>query len=272
MTIAYAYGNFLIHDGQTYFTEGVDYSWVAVAAATTKIARLEGLKKTGETTDDRQITINLSVVAPDGTRAGLEAALDALAIALNQRQQQLVIHTDGRYFICDCLQIQAPIQAPAYAAVKLVFRAYQPYAMAAKKVLFQPANTLMLGSANPYTLTTNLSGGGSIYSRPTITITNISTLTLTNLSITNLTDNIALNILGLSLAQNDYVTIISDMTIPGNMGGTIIKNNVTTTLYDFTGIFPSLDIGPSQWQIQATSSGGAPNIQVQWAWIPRWLS
>ncbi len=268
MAIGYSYGSFVLHDNSTYFVEGVEFSWVDIAPATYKIARLEGMKKTGETTDMRQIQMNISVIPPSGTRNALEAALDTMDILLNQRQQPLTLHADGRYFLADCVKKTVPVKQPAAAMVALHFICYQPYAFGA--TLSNYVASAMMSGGSPYYLNATFTGGGTIFARPTVTITNLTNTTLSNIVLVNQTDNVLLTVTGATLALNDYLTIQCDPFDISGLGYSITKNGNNAILYDFTGIFPSVNPTTANWQIQATA-GIAPTISAVWSWRSRYL-
>lgn len=265
--IPYSYGGFILHDNLTYFVEGVDFSWVPVTVTTAKIARLEGMKKAGDTVDMRQIPLIITVMPALGTRQALESALDALYIALNQRQQQLILHADGRYFLADCVSVSVPVKKPAYAIVQAQFTCYQPFAFAALPSSALAPN-ISLSGTGPYNLTTTIVGGGTVFVRPTVTVTNVGSLAISNLVLLNQAQNQSLTISSLTLNQNDYVTIVSDPNLAN--GYTITKNGVSATLYDFTGAFPIQGTGGEAWQMQCTASS-TPIVTVQWNWTKRYL-
>jgi len=268
MTIPYSYGGFLLHDNLTFFMEAVDLSWVDITQVMTKIARMEGMKKSGESQDDRKVKLTVAVMPLAGTRAALEAALDTLDLALYQRQQPLVLHGDGRYFVADCVSSKRVINHPSYVAMELDFECQQPFAYAPAPSS-SSATLFGLGS-NPYTFTTAVTGGGTVFSRPTITITNVGTPAISNLVLTNQTDNTVLSITALTLNAGDYVTIVCDPLLSTNNGYLIYKNGSTATLYDFSGVFPVLDTGTSTWQLQGNAAS-APLVTMNWSWTNRYL-
>lgn len=269
MTIAYSYGNFLLHDGVTYFVEGVPLDWPDLKPVMTKIARLDGMKKNGETRDQRQLSLTVSVMPPAGTRAALDAALDALDVALNQRGQTLILHGDGRYFVGDCVGSKRLINHPAYVAMQLDFVCYQPFALSPT-----PQNliaTSPITGSGPYLLTATVQGGGTIYALPTITITNTGAVALSGLTLTNVTQNVGITLINLTLNPGEYCTLQCDPGAVNSLGYTITKNGLVTTLYDFAGTFPTLDPIADVWTVSVAATA-APTFSAQWQWTPRYLA
>lgn len=267
--IPYSYGGFLLHDNTTFYVESVPVEWVQVNPAMTKIARLEGMKRNGETIDDKPMTVTISVIPPSGLRTDLEAALDTLDIALNKRGQNLIFHSDNRYWVADCVNSKRVLSAPSYVAMELDFIAYQPFAFAAAPS--SSTTSGVMSGSGPYTLAATVVSGGTVYNRPTITITNTGAVTMTNLSVTNNTDSVMLLIApALSLAPGDILTIVCDPFVANNNGYLIYKNGVLTTLYDFSGTFPTLDVGTSSWTLQCFAAS-APTCSLNFAWTARYL-
>lgn len=261
--ISYSFGNFTLHDGQTYFVTKIDgISPLDLNITTAKIGRTEGLKKIGQSVDMRTITVAMTVIAPD--RATLIAKLDALVAALAIPQQTLVLHPDGRYFVADCVKCTFPVDAVGSAQVQLQFNCYQPYAYAP----YQNQATLQ-GTATPSLFNWQLTGGGTIFSHPTIIVQNIDPVsTLSNIAVLNTTANTQLAFpSGFTLAHGEYFTAVSDPFQPN--GYTVTKNGNTSVYYDFLGTFPTLDVGTTSWQFQALANNAA--FQIQMIWTPRYL-
>lgn len=266
MTIPYTYGTFVLHDNQTYFVEKFDDSWVDVAEATTKIARLDGLKKTGEIVNDRNLKITVSVLPPAGTRAALEAALDALDAALYKRQQNLVVKSDGRYFVADCISNQLVINQPAYAALELTFWCSVPYA-SATAASTSTLNSTWGGSSGVFSASPNITNTGTILAYPQIDITNTGAVTMSNLVIINNTDGYQISLSSaVSLAAGETVHVACDPYA----GYKIWKGTNTSTLYDFSGAFPVMEVGVNNWKLSCTAVS-APTVSVVWTWTPRYL-
>lgn len=265
--ILYSYGGFTLHDNGIYFTQENNLSWVAVNVTTAKVVRRPGVRKMGDTVDMRTITLPIGILAPDGTRLGLERAIDQMSIALNKRQQNMVIHADGRYFIADCVNVDIPVKHPAWAVAQVTFNCYQPFARAAQ-ARTQTITQQLVGTS-PYTLTVTLGAGGTVSALPTLTITNNSVTAITGLTINNVTTGQQLTVNSLTLNQTDFVTINCD---PDSTNGqTIYKNGNNNTLLDFSGTFPNMPPDGSTWQVQCTSAS-APNITVVWTWTPLHLN
>lgn len=253
MTIAYTYGGFNLNDFSTYFVDGIDLSPPPVTPTTFQVARNPGLKKTGEIIGEKKFSLVVSVLSPDSTRAGLRQALDTLNAALmGKRQQQIVLQDDSRYMIGDCVQMQTLIKNPNYVAVQCDFECYQPFAYAVT-----PSTATITGTmsgSGPYTIIGSITGGGTQTALPAIVITNTSAYTFSQLTLANLTQNASITPVGLTLAPGDYCTIYCDPGAANALGWTISKNGLTSTLYDFSGIFPAQDVGADIWQISVQSS------------------
>lgn len=270
--IPYTYGGFNLNDMMTYYVDGVDLSPPPVNVTVAQVARNAGMKKTGEVVGEKKFSLIVSVVSPDGTRAGLRVALDALYKALDQRQQQIVLQDDGRYMIGDCIQTQAVIKNPNYVALQLDFECEQPYAYASSLSSFS-ANSSFSGPG-PYSMPATVPGGGTVFAYPTLTITNTGAVNITQLTFTNANLNQILATSGLTLTPGDYATIVCDPGTAGatnSMGYTITKNGITATLYDFSGVFPTLSPDNEAWQVDALAAS-APSLTAQWTWFNRYLA
>lgn len=195
MTTQYYYGGFAIHDGQHYFITSKDDSLPSFSQTVFQVARFEGVKKTGERVNSKQIPVTLQVIA--SSRADLESKLDALYAALSMRQQQLTLHaSDGRYFVADCVDAKASLVAgrPASADVACTFVAQQPFAYAASASAFDSGSMVMptAGTSTTWQLPSatnpqNISGAGNTFARPTIILTNqtATNATTTTAGLTN---------------------------------------------------------------------------------------
>src|SRR5579859_4123065 len=193
----YSYGGFGLNDGAAYSVQTKEFPFPEVRPALYKIARQAGMKKTGETVNELTIPITVRVIGT--SRFDLEEKIDALFGALALRQQPLTLHSaDARYWIADAL-VGKVSYAPGTilsVIVPITFQAQQPYAFAAQSSSFTTP-TLMPTPANGVATvgTQSIDGGGTIYSYPTFTITNLS-------SGNNLTLNTAL------VSGNNYTSII----------------------------------------------------------------
>jgi hypothetical protein len=202
-SVAYAYGGFVLHDGLNYIVTEKGYPYPQVRETLFKIARMEGMKKTGEVVND--VTLGIKVRVIGASRADLEMKLDALYQALSRRQQNLTLHSvDGRYYVCDAVAAQAPLPRGNILSteVPISFLAQQPYPLAAAASTYSyPSTALALVSGSTYqTGVHTFAGGGTIYSRPIITISN-------NTPSNNTT-------LGAALTQNTAYTSLTVAALP----------------------------------------------------------
>lgn len=186
-TTAYAYGGFVLHDGVSYLVQGRPMAVPAVKQSLVAMARLEGLKKTGERVDAASIPVSLRVIGT--SRADLESKLDMLYRALYQEQQHLVLHAlDARYWIADCVDKHTTFQParPTLADVEMLFTAQQPYAFAPSPSSYSTGNLAfgaVSGSSTSWQSgTIVIAGGGTIFARPTLLLTVETTTNNTSLT------------------------------------------------------------------------------------------
>lgn len=275
---SYTYGGFNLNDGVNYLRQSTDFSTVDVQQSLLQLGRYAGVKKTGELIGARTLSLTIKVksntVPP--TRADLETQIDRLLLALNKRQQNLVLHAaDGRYFIADCTKASIPVRVGNVTSVvaTLTFICQQPYAYSANPLSYDTGNvltTLVLGSIY-HTGARTITSAGTISAPCTITITNTGTPAVTSVQINQQSDAQSLYIgtsglPALSLATNDYLLINTDP----NGGYTIYKNGSGSPL-QYQGIFPVMEPTSTVWDIDVGASS-APTVRVQWAWTPRYLS
>src|SRR4051812_36906442 len=161
---AVMFGAMNLNDNINYFVVSKPISTVAVAPAMYKISRIAGMKKTGETINERQMTVDVRVLGT--SRADLENKIDVLQQALNLRNQKLSIRTnDSRYFYADCIKIDGDL-APGKilsTVLKITFICYQPYAYANSTSTVDTGTLAMtFSSGQLYTLSQNVTGGGSV--------------------------------------------------------------------------------------------------------------
>lgn len=260
--INYSFGSFTLHDNVNYFVEEFDISPVDFNVTTAKVARADGQKKVSKTVDVRQITMTMSVLA--SSRANLDTLLDALMLALNTEQQNLVLHGDGRYFIADCIKKTLPIKSAAYAILQLTFQCYFPYAFAASTSTYNIAQQTV--SASPIVFNVTAGGNARTYPQIHIVCPSGSPASLTGLTIYNTTQNTVL-IPTLSLAANEYLDIICDPMAAN--GFDIYKNGLSSILYDWTGMIPWLDPTTDIFTIAATANSAL--ISGSFTWTPRYL-
>lgn len=182
---AITYGSFNINDGINYFVVGKPIEMVKIAPTMFKIGRLAGMKKTGETVNERQISLTVRILG--SSRTDLENKIDTMAQALNLRSQNLTMHTnDSRYWIADCIGFNAQLQAGRTISTTATvnFIAYQPYAFALSGSSNDTGNQLMTysGSGTQYTYSYSITGGGNVYAYPTFVVTQRTVAMSTTLS------------------------------------------------------------------------------------------
>lgn len=194
----YSYGAFSLNDGLNYRVTSKTLGMVETKQTYGKFARMEGVKKLGEYTNERTITVKVLVSAQDSAgRAGLELLLDALTRALQNKQQQLTLHSlDTRYFVADALSMTGPLPAGKIVSteVTLTFLCQRPYARAATTSSYTTGAqtyTSVLGS-QWYSPILTLSGGGTVFARPLLILTNnmVSNQVTTQASVPNGTPSI----------------------------------------------------------------------------------
>jgi len=262
-----------MNDGVNYFLLEKDMaSAPQVAQQLFKVGRLEGKKKTGESIDEKTITVKIRILGT--SRTDLENKIDTLNKALDARQQQLILHAnDGRIYIADCIDRAIPLAFGSVISTvaTLKFLAQVPYPTANAGSTFTMANqTFTLVSGSVFTSTTQIiAGGGNIFNRPTLVLTSGVALAWTQVQIQQLTDNQFLTITtNLPSALNDFLTIVCD---PNAANGFTVTKNGTATLCQINGIFPVMEPGNTSWIIQITAAS-APQASCQWSWTSRWIS
>jgi hypothetical protein len=182
---AYTFGDFCFHDGVNYLLTEKEFAMPDVVQTYSKLARYEGVKKTGETVNQKHIPVTIRVIA--ASRVDLERKIDALYGALSSSQQPLTLHqADGRYWVADA--IAAGVQfAPGVvvsAKVPITFVAVQPYALSPSQSSYDTGSVLVPNVAG----TTwragayQINGGGTVFSRPTLTLINQTPTNNTTLS------------------------------------------------------------------------------------------
>lgn len=275
MPTAFSFGSFNMNDNVNYFLlEKDNYTPVPINQTLYKIGRLEGMKKTGQTTNDRTINVKLKIIGT--SRTDLENKIDALLQALALQQQHLTLHTnDSRYFIADCIacKIATGIGNVVSTTASLTFLCQQPYAPAASSSTFTSGPAAMsTGGTNIWvTGTITVAGGGNIYTRPTLVITaNTLGNAWTQLQIQQTTDSQFLTLTSnLPAVNGDTVTIVCD---PNATNGFLAyKNNNPAILCTLNGVFPVLEPTNTTWIIKVTSGASTPTITVQWTYTSRWL-
>jgi hypothetical protein len=193
MTTTYMYGACVLHDGINYFLTEKPLDFPVFKQTYFQVGRLEGVKKSGERLNERQIAVTIKVVG--ASRVDLEYKLDTLYQGLSARQQSLTLHSeDARYYIADAVAGQARLVPGRILAVDVpvTFVCQQPFAYASSQSVRTWASLLMSavsGQANVWQLPSasnplSVSGGGNYFARPTIILTNETTANATTLSST----------------------------------------------------------------------------------------
>lgn len=269
---AYYYGSFNINDGINYFVTGKDnLSFPEVKQVYFKIGRLEGVKKTGESVDQKTITLNMMILGV--SRYDLENRIDVLYQNLNKRGQYLQLHTnDNRQYIADCIKADFPLKQGdiLVATGTVTFVLTSPYAISSTASTYDSgAVTLTLVSGSTYTFPAfSITGGGNVFSRPSIHFANNTAVAWTQVQIQQQTDSQTLTITSnLPSASGDYLDIYCDPS--GNNGFSAIKNGVTQCALN--GIFPIIE--PTLTNFVVTiNAPSAPHSDVTFSWNPRFLS
>lgn len=264
------FGTFNFNDGVNYFVLEKPFSMNAVSETFYKVARLEGVKRTGAITNERTIAIKVRVVGT--TRSDLETRLNNLYSALAIQQQNLTLFSiDTRYWVADCIGAEAIEQSgnPIFVTLALTFVAQQPYATSTTQSLFN-TGMLLLSGTSPFSFPTQtITGGGNVYSHPTIQIFHGNDVTTwSSLSLSQTTDGSTLTLTSsLPSSNGSYLLITAD---PLAQNGWTVLLNGTGSPLAFSGIFPVMEPGSTIWTMSVAASA-APHVRVQWTWYPRWL-
>lgn len=246
---AITYGSFNLNDNINYYVVRKPVEMTKIMPTTFKIGRLAGVKKTGEVVNERTITLDVRVIGT--SRTDLENKLDAMAQALNIRNQNLTMHTnDSRYWIADCLGFTAELQSGRILSTiaTVNFIAYQPYAFAVSGSTNNTGTQLMTysGSGTQYTYTYSITGGGNVYAYPTFVMTQrtvamSTTLTSALTSGTNYT-SISVSAISRALTTRDTVILTSgahtqSVTLSANASSGATTLSVTSFNANFS--YPS---------------------------------
>lgn len=208
------YGTFNLNDNVNYFVIKKPISTVNIIPTYFKIGRLTGMKKTGETTNERTVKIDIRVLGT--SRSDLENKIDALQQAMNLRQQQLSIRTnDTRYYVADCIQIEGSLSPGQILSttLSLTFICYDPYAYSLQVSTFDTGNVQFTYDpvSTKYIYSFGFAAGGTAETRPVIRVTQ-QTPTLSTTLTTQLTSGSAYSQLQVAalpsaLAVNDHLII-----------------------------------------------------------------
>lgn len=210
-----------------YFVQARQLGTVQVMQSLTPLARFEGVKKSGQYIGARKIKLQVKVVGI--SRANLISLLDAMYIALNMPQQNLVLGTDGRYFIADAVYSPADVGVGQILAVTVPidFVCQQPYAFAANgSGPFDTGAFLLTKSASAYTMPVlSVIGGGTVFSRPQIKVYNQRPQLTSNLTSGLTNGNVYTSIAVSAINQTLYVGDTIQLSWQ-SVGGTVFIQNI----------------------------------------------
>ena len=221
--IYYTYGNFQINDhqgGLGYFLMSKDLDFPEFKPAISPLALYDGNKITGYQVAHRQIQCEIYVVGT--SRTDCIARKDQLEKALALRDQQLILHEDGRYWIANAISGKTKFAAGkgiVQAQIPVTFVCANPYAIATTAASpFDSGNvaytTLVVAGTYKSTFF-YVAAGGTIYTWPTITLTHqLATPGSTTLN-------------G-ALTQGSQYTAITVTSSPALTAGQVIKLSWTT--------------------------------------------
>jgi hypothetical protein len=214
----YYFGSFLLNNMVHSFGISVQAKSIdmpAVRPATSSMARRDGVKKSGQMIEPRDVHVVLKVVGT--SRVDLESRLDTLKQALFLQGQQLIIYEiDARYYTnVDCVSAPIPLQVGkdvTSATVGCTFRCYDPIAYSPILSTYD-TGTVALTSANSLWnfAAITITGGGTYYSYPLFHITNKTSTGSTTLSAGLTSGNnytsISVNATPFSASTGDQVAI-----------------------------------------------------------------
>jgi hypothetical protein len=221
--IFYSYGDFQINDhlgGLGYFLMSKDLDFPEMKPAISPLALYDGNKITGYQVAHRQIQCDIYIVGT--SRTDCIARKDQLEAALALRDQQLVLHEDGRYWIANAISGKARFAAGkgiVQAQIPVLFICANPYAIAAAAAApYDSGNvayTTVVVAGSYRSPVFYVAGGGTIYCWPTITLTHqLATPGSTTLN-------------G-ALTQGTNYTSITVTSAPALSAGQVIKLSWTT--------------------------------------------
>lgn len=214
---AYFFGSAQINansGGYGYFIESKPLSSPTFSPVLFPVARLGAMKKSGETTNPREIAMDIKVIGT--SRTDLLSRLDSLQQTLSQRSQPLTIHDTGtRYYqSVDCTSAETVLGKGNIVAclVQTKFLASDPYAYASTLSTYDTGTVaLTLASSLWNFASINVTGGGTYYSFPLFHITNKTSTgntTLTaGLTSGNSYTSISVSATPFSASTGDQITI-----------------------------------------------------------------
>lgn len=266
------YGTFNFNDGINYFLTSKDSSSMPEVKQTYfKIGRLEGVKKTGETIDEKVITCEILILGT--SRADLENKIDAAQSAFWTRAQYLQLHTnDTRQGVADCVKFTTKLVGTQiiYAKASVTFVMQIPFPSSQTAQSHDTGSvTLTLVSGTTYTFPNIIVlGGGNVYAYPTITLTARSNVAWTNVNVAQITDSQTLQITNnLPSVAGDYVVIYCSPL--GSNGFSALKNGIT--ICAVSGIFPVIEPTSTSFTIEINAST-APIAEALIQWNARFIS
>jgi hypothetical protein len=175
----YGYGSFAINahsGGLGYFLVAKDLDFPEFKPQLSPLALYDGHTITGYQVGERQIQVDLVIVGT--SRIDCIARKDALEAALALRDQQLVLHEDGRYWIANAISGKAKFaagQGIVQCKIPVSFICANPYAIAPQAAA--PYNTgdvayTFQSPPGTYQSTVfSVAGGGTTYSWPRLHLT-----------------------------------------------------------------------------------------------------
>lgn len=271
----YSFGSYTLNNmvnglGTTLLAKNVDMP--VIKPVTFPMARRDGLKKSGEFVDGRDVNVLLKVVG--SSRLDLISRIDTLQQALSLRSQTLIIHEDGRYYqSVDC--ISAPVQFQAgqgvvAAAVPCTFKCYDPYAYAAALSTYDTGTVALTLSSSLWNFAAiNQAGGGTYYSYPLFHIINKTSTGSTTLSAgltsgTNYT-SISVNATSFSGSSGDQLTIThggTTQTLTASASWSVGATSISVSSFMASANYVSGDAVAKVTQWTSVSVSQAPDSQV----------
>lgn len=243
----YYYGPFQINNhpnGVGYFLIAKDLDFPDFKPAISPLALYDGNKITGYQVGHRQIQTDIYIVGT--SRTDCIARKDTLEAALAKRDQQLVLHEDGRYWVGNAISGKAKFAAGkgiVQVQVPVVFVCANPYAIAANAATaFDTGNvaySTVVVAGTYQSPVFNVAGAGTIYSWPTLTLTH----RLASPGSTTL---------NASLTSGNAYTSITVVSSPALVAGQVITLSWTTGGNTFV----------QKLTVSGTVTGGATSIPV----------
>ena len=172
--MAYTYGSFAINahsGGLGYFLVAKDLDFPEFKPQISPLALYDGYTITGYQLGQRQLQCDLYIVGT--SRIDCIARKDALEAALALRDQQLVIHEDGRYWVANAISGKTKFaagQGIVQCKIPVIFVCANPYAIAAAAAApydTGPVSYTVQSPAGTYQSSIfSVAGGGTAYSWP----------------------------------------------------------------------------------------------------------